>query len=70
VLRSAAEGERNLQRWLRDVGEPIDTMLVALAEVRPESVLDAGSGDGSLAALLTAPRVVWKMPDLAWAARR
>jgi SAM-dependent methyltransferase len=51
---------RRLDRsgWLREAGQPVDTMLAALAEVRPRRVLDAGSGDGGLAALLTAPDVV------------
>jgi SAM-dependent methyltransferase len=51
---------RRLDRtgWLRDAGEPVDTVLAALAEVRPRRVLDAGSGDGSIAALVAAPEVV------------
>lgn len=51
---------RRLDRtgWLRDAGEPVDTMLAALAEVRPGRVLDAGSGDGGLAALVVGAQVV------------
>ena len=51
---------RRLDRtgWLRDAGEPVDTVLAALAEVRPRRVLDAGSGDGGIAALVAAPEVV------------
>jgi SAM-dependent methyltransferase len=50
---------RRLDRsgWLRS-SEPIPTLLAALAEVRPERVLDVGCGDGSLAALVTARTVV------------
>ena len=43
--------------WIRGT-EPLDTMLAALAEVRPRRVLDAGCGDGALAALVTAPELV------------
>lgn len=51
---------RRLDRtgWLRDAGEPVDTMLEALAEVRPRRVLDAGSGDGGWAALVVGAQVV------------
>ena len=51
---------RRLDRtgWLRDAGEPIDTVLASLAEVRPRRVLDAGSGDGGIAALVAAPEVI------------
>jgi SAM-dependent methyltransferase len=50
---------RRLDRtgWLRGFAE-IETMLAAIAEVRPRRVLDAGCGSGGLAALLTAPEVV------------
>lgn len=50
---------RRLDRsgWLRG-SEPIPTLLAAVGEARPERVLDAGCGDGALAALLTAPKVV------------
>lgn len=51
---------RRLDRtgWLREVGEPIDTLLAAIGEARPHRVLDAGCGDGGVAALLTAPDVI------------
>jgi SAM-dependent methyltransferase len=51
---------RRLDRtgWLREAGEPIDTLLAAVGEARPHRVLDAGCGDGGIAALLTAPDVV------------
>jgi SAM-dependent methyltransferase len=51
---------RRLDRtgWLRDVGEPVDSMLTAMADVRPGKVLDAGSGDGGLAALVVGAEVV------------
>lgn len=51
---------RRLDRtgWLRDPGEPVDTMLAAIAEVHPHRVLDAGCGTGEIAALVTAPEVV------------
>jgi SAM-dependent methyltransferase len=51
---------RRLDRtgWLRDVGEPIDTMLRAVAEVHPRRMLDAGCGTGEIAALVAAPEVV------------
>jgi SAM-dependent methyltransferase len=51
---------RRLDRtgWLRDAGEPIDTMLTAVAEAHPRRVLDAGCGTGELAALVCAPEVV------------
>ena len=50
---------RRLDRsgWLRG-SEPIPTLLNAVAEVRPERVLDAGCGDGALASLVTARSVV------------
>jgi SAM-dependent methyltransferase len=52
-------GMRRLDRsgWLRG-SEPIPTLLTAIAEARPELVLDAGCGDGALAALVTARSVV------------
>jgi len=40
------------------MSEPIETVLRAIAEVRPARVLDAGCGSGGIAALLTAPEVV------------
>jgi len=51
---------RRLDRtgWLRDGTEPIATLLAAIATGRPRRVLDAGCGDGSLAALVTAPEVI------------
>lgn len=51
---------RRLDRtgWLTDVGEPVETLLSAIGEARPQRVLDAGCGNGGLAALLTAPEVV------------
>lgn len=51
---------RRLDRtgWLRDVGEPVTTMLAAIAEARPRRVLDAGCGNGELAALVTVSEVV------------
>jgi SAM-dependent methyltransferase len=50
---------RRLDRsgWFRGL-EPIPTLLAAVGEARPERILDAGCGDGALAALLTAPKVV------------
>jgi SAM-dependent methyltransferase len=50
---------RRLDRtgWLRGV-EEIATVLGAVAEARPQRVLDAGCGTGEWAALLTAPEVV------------
>jgi SAM-dependent methyltransferase len=50
---------RRLDRsgWVRG-SEPIPTLLAAIAEARPERVLDVGCGDGALAALLTTPKVV------------
>jgi SAM-dependent methyltransferase len=50
---------RRLDRtgWVRGF-EPIPTLLAAIAEARPQRVLDAGCGDGALAALLTVPEVV------------
>ena len=52
--------QRRLDRtgWLRDAGEPIDTMLEAVAETHPRRVLDAGCGTGEIAGLLTAPEVM------------
>jgi SAM-dependent methyltransferase len=44
--------------WLRDVGEPIETLLSAIAEARPGRVLDAGCGNGRIAALLATREVV------------
>jgi SAM-dependent methyltransferase len=51
---------RRLDRtgWLRESGEPIDTLLAAIAEARPHRVLDAGCGSGALSALVAAPSVV------------
>lgn len=51
---------RRLDRtgWLRDAGEPLDSMLRAIAENHPRRVLDAGCGTGEIAALVTAPEVV------------
>lgn len=50
---------RRLDRtgWLRGL-EPIETMLAAVAEVRPLRVLDAGCGSGELTALVAAPEVL------------
>jgi SAM-dependent methyltransferase len=50
---------RRLDRtgWLRGV-EEIGVLLGAIAEVRPQRVLDAGCGSGEWAALLTAPEIV------------
>lgn len=50
---------RRLDRsgWLRGF-EPMPTLLAAVGEARPSAVLDAGCGDGEIAALLSAPRVV------------
>ena len=50
---------RRLDRtgWLRGF-EPVATMLAAVAEVRPQRVLDVGSGTGDLTALVAAPEVV------------
>jgi SAM-dependent methyltransferase len=50
---------RRLDRtgWLRGI-EPIATLLSAIGEAHPCRVLDAGSGGGDWAALLTAPEVV------------
>lgn len=44
--------------WIREIAEPIDTMLIALREARPRRVLDAGCGTGELGALLVGCDVV------------
>jgi SAM-dependent methyltransferase len=51
---------RRLDRtaWVRDAGEPIATVLAAIAEARPHRVLDAGSGRAELARLVAAPEIV------------
>jgi SAM-dependent methyltransferase len=51
---------RRLDRtaWVREAGEPIATALAAIAEARPQRVLDAGSGRAELARLVVAPEVV------------
>lgn len=51
---------RRLDRtgWLREAEEPVETLLAAIAEARPHRVLDAGCGNGRIAAILTAPEVV------------
>jgi SAM-dependent methyltransferase len=43
--------------WLRGIDE-LERFLEAVAEARPERVLDAGSGSGEYASLLSAPEVV------------
>jgi SAM-dependent methyltransferase len=50
---------RRLDRsgWLRGF-EPIPTLLAAVSEARPGTVLDAGCGTAEIAALVSAPRVV------------
>jgi len=50
---------RRLDRsgWVRG-SEPIPTLLAAVGESHPRRVLDAGCGDGALAALLTVPEVI------------
>jgi SAM-dependent methyltransferase len=44
--------------WVRESGEPVATVLAAVAEAGPRRVLDAGCGDGRIARLLTSPEVV------------
>jgi SAM-dependent methyltransferase len=43
---------------LSEPEEPLGTLLSAVAAARPQRVLDAGCGDGSIAALVAAPDVV------------
>jgi SAM-dependent methyltransferase len=49
---------RRLDRtgWLREI-EPVQTVLTAIGEAHPQRVLDAGSGSGEWAVMLTAPEI-------------
>jgi SAM-dependent methyltransferase len=44
--------------WVRSEGDEWSVALQAIAEVRPRRVLEAGSGRGDLAAVISAPEVV------------
>src|SRR2546423_6755032 len=63
VTREYATLERLAQRridrtaWLRGDGSPWLDALHAIAEVKPNRVLDAGCGSGEFAALIAAPEV-------------
>jgi SAM-dependent methyltransferase len=58
TLDRLARRQLDATGWVRPAGEPIETALAAIAEVRPRRVLDAGSGTARLARLIAAPEVV------------
>lgn len=64
VAREYATSERlearrtRVSGWLRGETEAWDEALAAVAEARPQRVLDAGCGDGLFARLIAAPEVI------------
>jgi len=64
VAREYATSERlearrtRVNGWLRGETEAWDEALAAIAEARPQRVLDAGCGDGLFARVIAAPEVI------------